>query len=154
MLSRLGFITFMMLYSCSILLCCRATSIPALRRLITAFGKDAVRLFKTLDENMRICEYCLFCKISSTSNYYIIMCSYLWLQAATGLRSSGLVRRRCGVPSKGAGADDGGGFLRPFGWRGGRDARFQDADEILGAAAVCQRLDEAVSNVNNVISMS
>jgi hypothetical protein len=34
----------------------RATSIPALRRCVATFATDAVRLFGTLDESMRICK--------------------------------------------------------------------------------------------------
>jgi len=34
----------------------RATTIPALRALVSAFGEDAVRLFQTLAEGIPICK--------------------------------------------------------------------------------------------------
>jgi hypothetical protein len=38
------------------LLVIRATTIPALRDYVTKFGEDAVRLFQTLEEGLRICK--------------------------------------------------------------------------------------------------
>ena len=35
----------------------RATTIPALRDYVTKFGEDAVRLFQTLEEGLRICKF-------------------------------------------------------------------------------------------------
>lgn len=46
-----------MLINICILLVIRATTIPALRYYVTKFGEDAVRLFQTLEEGLRICKF-------------------------------------------------------------------------------------------------
>jgi hypothetical protein len=56
MLSWLGFFILSTLIIFTFLLVIRATTIPALRDYVTKFGEDAVRLFQTLEEGLRICK--------------------------------------------------------------------------------------------------
>ena len=56
---------------------------------------------------------------------------------------------RRGGPPESAGADDRRRLLRPAGRRGGCHARLQDPVHLPGAAAICQRMDAAVSCIDN-----
>ena len=59
------------------LLVIRATTIPALRDYVTKFGEDAVRLFQTLEEGLRICEFVDF--FASLTYLIYFVCSQLEL---------------------------------------------------------------------------